>query len=223
MRILIVEDEKELLNSIKRGLELDGYSVDTACTGEEALFNIDVESYDLVILDLNLPDMFGFDIIKHTLKDGKNLKFIILTAHSELSLKVEGLDLGASDYMVKPFYFEELEARIRMLLRRKITVNNIMLSFGRLNFDTLKRELTIDGEIINLTKKETAIIEYFLINQESVISAEDLISHAWDNTADGFSNSIRVHLTTLRKKIKNKLGYNPIVNKIGEGYYLKEE
>ena len=223
MRLLIVEDELELLATIKKGLELDGYSVDTAATGEEAIYNARVENYDLVVLDLNLPDIFGLDVLKELTKINKDIKVLILTAHSELEMKVMGLDLGASDYMVKPFHFEELEARIRMLLRRSFVVEKTVLTFGPISFDTVKRKLNINGTEVVLTRKEGAILEYFLLNQDKLVTAEELMSHAWDAEKDEFSNSVRVHLTTLRRKIKNVLGYNPICNKIGEGYYLALE
>ncbi len=222
MRLLIVEDEAGLLSSIKRGLEMDGYLVDAAVNGEQALYLAGAEMYDLVILDLNLPDLFGLDVLKELTAMDENIKVLILTAHSELEMKIRGLDLGASDYMVKPFHFEELEARIRMLLRRSFVVEKPVLSFGPMRFDTVKRSLTINGEPVALTKKETAILEYFLLNQEKLVTAEELMAHAWDSEADEFSNSVRVHLTVLRRKIKAVLGYNPICNKVGEGYYLKE-
>ena len=222
MRIFIVEDEVSLVESMKKGLELDGYSVDAALNGEEAIYNARVEDYDLVVLDLNLPDMFGLDVLKELTKINDHIKVLILTAHSELEMKVMGLDLGASDYMVKPFHFEELEARIRMLLRRTFVVEKTVLTFGPLSFDTVKRKLFIDGKEVILTRKEGAILEYFLLHQDKLVTAEELMSHAWDSEKDEFSNSVRVHLTTLRRKIKEVLGYNPICNKIGEGYYLTE-
>ena len=223
MRLLVVEDEAELRASIKKGLELDGYAVDGAASGEEALYLFGVEAYDLVILDLNLPDMFGLDVLKKLSWQDETCKVLILTAHSELEMKILGLDLGASDYMVKPFQFEELEARIRMLLRRSFVVNKTVLTCGDLRFDMEKRILKIHGETVSLTKKETAILEYLLLHRDKLVTAEELMAHVWDAESDGFSNSVRVHLTTLRKKIKEALGYNPICNKIGEGYYLKEE
>ena len=220
MKILVIEDELELLNSMKQGLELDGYYVDTVDCGEMAFEKLNEDTYDLVILDLNLPDMFGFDILKNLPDLNKDVKVIILTAHSEIETKVLGLDLGASDYMVKPFHFEELEARIRMLFRRNFIVEKKIIVCGELQFDTQKRELKVKQQTIALTKKETAIIEYLLKNQHKCVSAEELLEHAWDSEANYFSNSVRVHLTTLRKKIKEVLGYNPIQNKVGQGYYL---
>ena len=223
MKILVVEDEAELLQSIGQGLKLDGYYVDLAGTGQEAMERLDIEKYDLIILDLNLPDIFGIDILKEVSKKDPDIKVIILTAHSELEMKILGLDLGASDYIVKPFHFEELEARIRVLLRRNFTVEKTILTCGKLTFDTKKRILCAKDEEIPLTKKEASIIEYLLKNQDKCVSAEELLEHAWDSEVNYFSNSVRVHLTTLRKKIKETLGFNPICNKVGEGYYLKEQ
>ena len=222
MKILVIEDELDLLQSIGQGLELDGYYVDMVHQGNLALEKLSYEKYDLLILDLNLPDMFGMDILENMPEFNADIKVIILTAHSELEMKILGLDLGASDYMVKPFHFEELEARIRVLFRRNYIVEKKVISCGELKFDTQKRELTGKGIAIKLTKKETAIIEYLMKNQDKCVSAEELLEHAWDCDANCFSNSVRVHLTTLRKKIKEALGYNPIQNKIGEGYFLME-
>lgn len=223
MRLLVVEDELELLKSLGQGLELDGYYVDLASTGQGAMEFINTEKYDLVILDLNLPDIFGIDLLQQIMEHDKDIKVIILTARSELEMKIQGLYLGASDYLVKPFHFEELEARIRVLLRRNYVKEDAVLVFGDLKFDTLKRELYGGDQLIPLTKKEMAIIEYLMKNQDKLVSAEDFLAHAWDSEADYFSNSVRVHITTLRKKIKAVLNYNPIGNKVGEGYYLKKD
>lgn len=222
MKILLVEDETELLKSIAEGLSTIGYYVDTASSGEEALEYILAEEHDLYIFDLNLPDMTGFDILKYLNKERGNSKVLILTANSNIESKVEGFELGASDYLTKPFYFEELEMRVKALLRRNFNLGDVKISCGELEFDTKKRILYVRGEELKLTKKETAIIEYLLFNKERIVTTEDLLAHAWDSEVDYFSNSIRVHLATLRKKIKEVLGYNPIINKIGEGYFLKK-
>lgn len=179
-----------------------------------------VESYDLILLDLNLPDMDGLDILKAIRKHNINSQLLILTARSNISNRVEGLDLGADDYLTKPFAFPELEARIRCLLRRQQNQKSTELCFSALRFNTLTRTLYVKDNVVSLTKKETAIIEYFLFHQEQIISSEELIAHAWDSRVDTFSNSIRVHLSSLRKKIKAELGYDPIMNKVGEGYLL---
>ncbi|EYD70201.1 two component transcriptional regulator, winged helix family protein [Fusobacterium necrophorum subsp. funduliforme B35] len=222
MKILLVEDEKELLETIGEGLRSSGYYVDLASCGKKAMEYIDYEEYDLFIFDLNLPDISGFEILKYLNQSKENPKVLILTANASLETKVEGFDLGASDYLTKPFYFKELEIRVKALLRRNFRLEKIILTCGKLRFDTQKRILYANEEEVTLTKKETAIIEYLLFNQDKVVTAENLLAHAWDSEVDYFSNSIRVHLASLRKKIKAILGYNPIINKIGEGYFLKK-
>ncbi len=221
MKLLVVEDNKELSDAVAEGLRIDGYYVDVVSSGESAVEKIEEEEYDLVILDLNLPDMSGFDVLREVSSNVENLKVLILTANSDIDSKVQGFDLGASDYLTKPFHFKELEIRVGSLLRRKFSLEKTVLSCGDLEFDMRSRTLFAEKTEVPLTKKEKSIIEYMLINQDKIVSSEDLIAHAWDSEVDYFSNSIRVHLTSLRKKIKNVLGYNPIINKIGEGYFLK--
>ncbi len=222
MRLLIVEDEKDLRGSIAEGLRIDGYYVDIAQDGESAIDFLTYNEYDLIVLDLNLPDIHGFELLKYTNENWPDTKVLILTANVDIETKVDGFDLGASDYLTKPFHFQELEVRIKALLRRKFYLEKSTISCGDLDFDCTKRVVLVKGEEISLTKKETAIIEYLFYNKDKIVSSEDLIAHAWDDNVDYFSNSIRVHLTSLRKKLKNVLGYNPILNKIGEGYYLKK-
>ncbi len=222
MRLLIVEDEKDLRESISEGLRIDGYYVDVAEDGEVATNFLTCNEYDLIVLDLNLPDMHGFELLKYANENWSEAKILILTANVDIETKVKGFDLGASDYLTKPFHFQELEVRIKALLRRKFYLEKNTISCGDLLFDCAKRVVLINGKEVFLTKKETAIIEYLFYNKDKIVSSEDLISHSWDDNVDYFSNSVRVHLTSLRKKLKNILGYNPILNKIGEGYYLKK-
>ena len=223
MRLLVVEDEIDLCNAIAEGLEIDGYAVDTCNDGETALELILIENYDLVILDLNLPNIDGIDILKEIKKQNKDVKTLILSARGSVSDKVLGLDLGANDYLAKPFDFEELEARIRNLLRRKFTQENIILSFDRISLDTSKRTGFVNDKELTLTKKEFSLLEYFLLNKEKVISQEELMEHVWNMEADSFSNAVRVHIASLRKKLKAELGYDILKTKIGEGYYLSKE
>lgn len=220
MRILIVEDEMELCDSIAEGLEIDGYAVDTCYNGSEAFELLLVETYDLVVLDLNLPGMDGMELLKEVRRQNNELKVLILSARGSVSDKVQGLDIGANDYLAKPFDFEELEARIRNLLRRSFTQENTVLVCGKLSMDTIKRIALADGVQVPLTKKELALLEYFMFHPEKVISQEELMEHVWNMEADSFSNAVRVHIASLRKKIKALLGYDPIATKIGEGYYL---
>lgn len=222
MRLLIVEDEKELCDTISKSLYESGYEVDTCYDGHEALDYILTEDYDLIVLDLNLPGMDGMDILRELRKENEETKVLILSARSQIIDKVEGLDAGANDYMEKPFHIQELEARIRSLTRRKFVQKDICLHCKDIKFDTKKREAYAKGILVPLTRKENGILEYLLLNQGRPVSQEELIEHVWDASIDSFSGSIRVHMSSLRKKFKAVLGYDPIVNKIGEGYKLVE-
>lgn len=220
MRILIVEDEIDLCDSIAEGLQLDGYAVDTCYDGEEAYELITTETYDLVVLDLNLPGMDGIDVLTAVREQGGDVRVLILSARASVSDKVIGLDVGANDYLAKPFAFEELEARIRSLLRRSFVVENTVLRWEAIALDTIKRVAYVGKIEVILTKKELSLLEYFLLNQSKVISQEELMEHVWNMEADSFSNAVRVHIAALRKKLKAMLGFDPIGTKIGQGYYL---
>ena len=220
MRILIVEDEIDLCDSIAEGLQIDGYAVDTCNDGKAAYVLITTEIYDLIVLDLNLPGMDGIDILKEVRKTHKDIKVLILSARSSIADKVLGLDVGANDYLAKPFAFEELEARIRSLLRRTFIQENTVLTWETLSLDTVGRTSYVNDVTILLTRKELALLEYFLLNQSKVISQEELMEHVWNMEADSFSNAVRVHIASLRKKLKAIMGYDSIATKIGEGYYL---
>ncbi|MEX3743770.1 MULTISPECIES: response regulator transcription factor [Lysinibacillus] len=220
MRILVVEDEIDLQEAIAEGLRMEGYAVDTCSNGEDAYELAYVENYDLIILDLNLPKIDGLKVLEKIREENNELKVLILSARSSVNDKVKGLDIGANDYLTKPFEFAELEARIRNLLRRKFVQENSLLSCGNINIDLSKRTAFVDEKELILTKKEFALLEYFLLNQEKVVSQEELIEHVWDGNADSFSGAIRVHIATLRKKMKVLLDYDPIRTKIGEGYFI---
>lgn len=222
MRLLIVEDEKNLCDTIAKNLYGAGYEVDTSYDGDDALDCILSEDYDLIVLDLNLPGTDGMDILKELRKKNEETKVIILSAKSQIADKVSGLDAGANDYLEKPFHLQELEARIRSLTRRKFVQKDVCLHCGEIKFDTKKREAYAKDKPVSLTRKENGILEYLLLNQGRPISQEELIEHVWDASVDSFSGSIRVHMSSLRKKLKAVLGYDPIVNKIGEGYKIVE-
>lgn len=222
MRLLIVEDEKELCDTVAKSLYGAGYEVDTCYDGDEALDYILSDDYDLIVLDLNLPGTDGMDILRELRKKNEETKVLILSARSQIADKVEGLDAGANDYMEKPFHLQELEARIRSLTRRKFVQKDICLDCGELTFDTRKREAYAKGIPVALTRKENGILEYLILNQGRPVSQEELIEHVWDASVDSFSGSVRVHMSSLRKKLKAALGYDPIVNKVGEGYEIGE-
>lgn len=223
MRILIVEDELDLQQSIKEGLEIDGYAVDTCDNGEDAYELLYIENYDLVVLDLNLPKMDGLEVLEKIRDKKPELKVLILSARNSVNDKVKGLDFGANDYLSKPFDFAELEARIRGLLRRKFIQESSIVSCGDINIDLSKRIAFVCNDNLSLTKKEFALLEYFLLNKDRVISQEEMIEHIWDQNADSFSGAIRVHIATLRKKLKAILNYDPIETRIGQGYFMAQK
>lgn len=223
MKILLVEDEEKLLETIKEGLVHCGYAVDTALDGEEGSFMAFTNDYDLIILDINLPKKDGFEILKEVRARDSEVNIIMLTALSDIDDRVRGFDLGANDYVLKPFHFEELKARIRSLLRRKTTIKDAVIETKGISFDTTKRTFKIDGENLKLTAKEAGILEYLFFNLGRYVTTEELMEHVWNDEVDIFSNVVRVHMSALRKKLKAKLGKNIIRNEIGKGYIIDEE
>ena len=220
MHILIIEDEEQLCCSIAEGLRLNGYETDTCF--DEGLELCLTENYDLILLDLNLPGTDGLEILRQFREHNTNTPVLILSARDQIEDKVNGLDLGANDYLTKPFHFQELEARIRSLTRRKFVQEDVCLKWNQLTFDTRTRETSVNGVPLSLTRKESSLLEYFLLHQNRVISPEEMIEHIWDGSVNTFSNSIRVHISSLRKKLKAAIGFDPIQNKIGQGYILEE-
>ena len=223
MHILIIEDEEQLCRSMAEGLRMDGYETDTCFDGEEGLELCMTENYDLILLDLNLPGADGMTVLRTLRQTDRETRVLILSARSEVADKVEGLDAGANDYLAKPFHLEELEARIRSLTLRQFTQNDVVLHCGPLSFDARSRTATAAGQPLALTRKETGILEYLLLHRGRPVSQEELLEHVWDNSVDNFSNSIRVHISALRKKLRAALGYDPVRNRIGEGYLIEEE
>ena len=223
MRILVVEDERALCETIVRSLRRLAYSVDPCYDGDTAIDLLGSERYDLVLLDLNLPGADGMTVLRTLRQTDRETRVLILSARSEVADKVEGLDAGANDYLAKPFHLEELEARIRSLTLRQFTQNDVVLHCGPLSFDARSRTATAAGQPLALTRKETGILEYLLLHQGRPVSQEELLEHVWDNSVDNFSNSIRVHISALRKKLRAALGYDPVRNRIGEGYLIEGE
>jgi DNA-binding response OmpR family regulator len=223
LKILVVEDDLSMQRSLVMGLRKFGYVVDVASDGEEALRMVEIHEYDALVLDWNLPKIDGIDVLKEIRKDNQNMKVLILSARSEVEDKIIGLDTGANDYMAKPFHFKELEARIRALLRRKFIQTDTQLSHGELRIDTALKAAYVKGNQMELTKKEYGILEYLMVNKDKVISSEEITEHLWDSSFDGFSNSLKVHINSLKKKLAAHLGEHEVIkNRRGLGYYLAE-
>lgn len=223
MKILIIEDEKTLNDTISLSLKKEGFEVQSALKGDEALDLVGVEVYDLIILDLNLPNIDGMDILRYLREFDNETKLLILSARSQIEDKVKGLDAGANDFLQKPFHLAELKARVRSLTRRNFIQNNSKIILGDLLFDSKKREIFVKKKPLKLTRKELGILEYLLLNQGRPISQEELIDHVWDGDVDLMSNSVRVHMSSLRKKLKSKLSYDPIENRVGIGYLIGDK
>ena len=220
MHLLVIEDERALCETIVRDLRRLAYSVDFCHDGEEALELLYTEHYDLVLLDLNLPGKDGMTVLRTLRQTDHETRVLILSARSGVEDKVAGLDAGANDYLAKPFHLAELEARIRSLTLRQFTQQDVLLTCKDLTFDTRTRTASVKGQNLSLTRKETGILEYLMVHQGRPVSQEELMEHIWDNSVDNFSNSIRVHISSLRKKLRSGLGYDPIRNRIGEGYLI---
>lgn len=223
MRVLVVEDQRKLLTFIKKGLQQSGYSVDAAESVEatEALaFEFE---YDLIILDVMLPDGNGFDITRRLRQHGLSMPILMLTALGETSSKIKGLDAGADDYLTKPFAIEELLARVRALLRRRQDLRgSSTLVVGDLQVDLRSRKVTRRNREIQLSAKEFALLEYLMRNQGRTLSRTQIMEHVWDMHFDSESNVIDVYINLLRKKVDLPFDQKLIKTVHGTGYMLKE-
>jgi len=220
MRILVVEDDRRLSSIIKRGLIEESYAVDTVYDGEEGEYFAESTTYDLILLDIMLPKKDGLQVCRDLRSKKVNTPILMLTARDTIDDKVIGLDAGADDYMVKPFAFNELLARIRALLRREGLVKTPRLKVAELEMDTLTREVWYKDKLIELTNKEYIILEYFMRHPNMVISRTMLENHAWDYEFDSISNLIDVYIRKLRRKIGGD-GDSPIQTVRGAGYRLR--
>lgn len=201
MKILVVEDEHKIANSIKRGLEQEGYAVDVAYEGEEGYDLASSEGYDVIVLDLMLPGMSGMEICKKLRAEKNHTQILVLTARGQLEDKVEGLNSGADDYLVKPFAFAELLARIKALTRRPREALNTTLSVGDLKLDTLTYETERDGKRINLSRKEYALLEYLMRHPGKILSKDQIMGSVWSYDDDILPNTVEVYVGYLRNKI----------------------
>jgi DNA-binding response OmpR family regulator len=216
MKILVVEDEHKIANSIKKGLSQEGYAVDVSFDGIEGYDLASSEPYDVIVLDLMLPQMDGTEIIKKLRQGNIHTPILILTAKGELQDKVEGLNLGADDYLVKPFAFAELLARIKALARRPKQSLGKTLKVGDLTLDPISYEVKRAGRVVNLSKKEYSLLEYFMRHQGKLISKDQIINSVWDYEADILPNTVEVYIGYLR----DKLGKDLIKTVRGFGYKI---
>ncbi len=225
MRILVVDDETDLADAIATLLRREGYAVDTAYDGAGAREKLAFNEYDLVTLDLTLPDADGRDIcreIRSGLLGNATVRILMVTARDAVEERVRGLDEGADDYLVKPFALPELSARVRTLMRRETAPSGSTMVLGLLTLDTARQIASWDSVPIDLTTKEYALLRYFMIQPGVVLSQETLLEHVWDAAADPFTNTVRVTVGTLRRKIASASGEALIETVIGAGYRLVE-
>jgi DNA-binding response OmpR family regulator len=221
MRVLVVEDERRLSGIIKRGLVEEGYAVDTAFDGEDAQFMAETTSYDVIILDIMLPKKDGIAVCKDLRAKKINTPILMLTARDSVEDRVKGLDSGADDYLIKPFAFSELLARVRALLRRESLSKTPRIQVGDLLLDTLTREAWRGDRKIDLTTKEYSILEYFMSHPNMVITRTMLEENGWDYEYDNMSNIIDVYIRRLRRKIDGDTDDSLIQTIRGAGYRLK--
>lgn len=220
MRILIIEDQKEIADFIQESLRAEYFEADVAYDGEQGSFLARTNDYALVILDCILPKMSGEEVLKEIRADKPGMPILILTIKAELSDKIDGFAMGADDYMVKPFLFQELLARIKAILRRPTEIEKSVYKIDDLIVDTNKHHVKRAGNGIYLTRKELMLLEYLLTNKGNVVSRAAILENVWDINADPFSNTIESHILNLRKKI-DLPGHKPLIHTIvGRGYKL---
>ncbi|MGA8017338.1 MAG: response regulator transcription factor [Desulfobacterales bacterium] len=225
MRILVVDDEKTLLGQLERALEGQRYMVETALDGQEALDKLFETPYDLIILDIMLPKRDGLSVLREIRQAGMTTPVLMLTARREIGDKIKGLDLGADDYLAKPFSLDELLARVRALFRRSGGQADSVLQVRDLRLDTVSREVTKGGKSVELTAREFSILEFLFYNKNRAVSRFSLAEHVWGDAFDPFSmsNFMDVHIKNLRRKIGDT-GHGAIIRTIrGVGYIIKDE
>ncbi|MCZ7422745.1 MULTISPECIES: response regulator transcription factor [unclassified Micromonospora] len=228
MRLLVVEDEEDLAGALRVGLARAGYAVDLAADAAQAYDLLLVNAYDLMLLDVNLPDGDGFAVCRAIrsgaveVAGGRDLRVLMLTARGGLGDRVRGLDEGADDYLVKPFALAELLARVRALLRRDTGGTGVVLTVGALTLDVARQEARRGARQLHLTRKEFGVLEYLMTRPGRVVPAEELLEHVWDANADPFTETVRVTVGTLRRKLTGGGDEPAIETVVGRGYRLRE-
>ena len=216
MRILIVDDEPDLLSGLAQAVRENGYAVDTAEDGEEALYKLESYDYDAAVLDIMMPKLDGFEVLK-AIRETKDTPVLLLTARDALEDRISGLDLGADDYLIKPFDIDELLARLRALVRRSAGKASNVIERGKLTLDTAAKKASRDGSELTLTAREYSLIEYLLMHRGKVVSRTELYDHLFDEDDETMSNLLDVHVSNLRKKI----GPDIIQTRRGQGYIIE--
>lgn len=220
VRLLLVEDERRLAERLARGLREEGFAVDCAVTCKAGYERAAYTEYDLVLLDLGLPDGSGIELLRRWRREGVQTPVLILTARDLVEEKVEGLNAGADDYLTKPFAFEEVLARVRALLRRRAAPPRSLLEIGRLQLDREGRQALKDGQPLDLTPKELALLEYFMLHPGVALSRGRIAEHVWDETYEARSNTIDVIVARLRRKIEDE---ERLIHAVpGVGYVLRQ-
>ncbi len=224
MRILLVEDEEKVARFVERGLKAELYVVDVAADGKTALHYLEHSSYEVVILDLNLPDISGHEVLRYIRKSNRSLPVLILTARDGIADKVENFEMGADDYLTKPFSFTELVLRVKALLRRGQSVNRMdTLQVADLVLDRSGHHVKRNGQPIELTSKEFAFLEYLMSNAGRVLSRSMIVENVWDQSFEGLTNIVDVYVRQLRKKIDEGNQLKLLRTVRGVGYSIREE
>lgn len=223
IRILVVEDEASLLKIIAKRLTEEGYSIDMCSDGEEGRYYIELTEYDCIVLDLMLPKVDGLTLLKELRLNGKMTPVLLLTARDTIEDRVVGLDAGADDYLVKPFSFDELLARVRALLRRQGENKGVILNIADLSLDTLSHSAVRGGKTLELTSKEYSVLEYFMRNKGRILTRSQIAEHVWNFDFDCGSNIVDVYVRYLRSKIDDGFDKKLIHTIRGSGYVLREK
>jgi two-component system copper resistance phosphate regulon response regulator CusR len=219
MRVLLVEDDTRIARIVAKGLREQAYAVDVSATGDDALYQTEINSYDLVILDVMIPGRDGFAVCRELRKSGKRMPILMLTARDAVEDRIAGLDHGADDYLTKPFEFRELLARLRALLRRSGELRPPQIVVGDLVLDTAAQSVSRAGRNISMTTKEYALVEFLARNAGRVVGRAEIAEHVWDEAFDPFSNLIEVYVNRLRRKIDAE-GKPLLQTRRGAGYVL---
>lgn len=220
LHLLIVEDDKDLCEVLKKGLKNYDYTCDLSYDGEEGLYNAEINEYDAIVLDINLPKMDGISVCKNIRSNGIDTPVLMLTARTDTDDRVLGLDSGADDYLGKPFEFKELRARLHALIRRNYNKPSNEISIRELYVNTKAKLVKIQDDEIELTAREYDILELLCYNYPNIVSAEEIIEHVWGSDDSQFSNVIRVHIANLRRKLKLENGESLIQTLKGKGYKI---